>query len=201
MPLQAEQRALTQFRKAGGILRTSQALERGIHPRILYHLRDEGRLEEVSRGLFRIADLPPLSEPDLITVAGRVPRAVICLLSALHFHGLTVEIPHEVSIALPPGTKSPAIAHPPVRVYRFAAPMFSAGVDTHTLDGVPVRIYSPAKSVADAFRFRNRIGLDVALHAMRTGLSTRKITPADLSRFAKICRVERPMRPYLEALL
>ena len=182
-------------------MRTSQALELGIHPRTLYRLRDDGRLEQISRGVFRLADLPPMEDPDLVAVASRVPRAVICLVSALHFHGLTVEIPHEVSLALPQGTKSPVLDHPPIRVFRFAAQMYEAGLETHTIDAVPVRIYGPAKSVADAFRFRNRLGVDVALHALRTGLNERRFTPAELVRFAKICRVERQMRPYLEAVL
>lgn len=201
MPATAEQAALGRFRRRGGLLRTSQALKLGIHPRTLYRLRDAGRLQQVSRGVFRLADLPPMADPDLVAVAARVPRAVVCLISALHFHGLSLEIPHEVSIALPPATKSPKLDHPPLRVFRFAGASFTAGVETHQMDGVAVKIYGPAKSVADAFRFRNRIGLDVAMQALRTAVTDGRVKPAEIVRYARICRVERAMRPYLESVL
>lgn len=188
------------FRKAGGVLRTAQVLRAGVHRRDLYALRDAGALELVSRGVYRLAGLPALSDPDLITVTTRVPRAVIALVSALHFHGLTTEIPHQVSIALPRGTSRPKLDWPPLRVYRFSGEMLTAGVETHERDGVRLRIYGAAKTVADCFRFRNRLGIDVAVEALRTGLEERKFTPAELLRAAKICRVDRIVRPYLEAL-
>ena len=188
------------FRKAGGVLRTGKALRAGVHPRDLYALRDAGVLERVSRGLYRLSDLPPLAEPDLVTVAARVPRAVIALISALHFHKLTTEIPREVSIALPPGTARPRLDWPPLRVYRFSGAMFTSGVETHDRDGVRLRVYGAAKSVADCFKFRNRLGIEVAVEALRTGLEERKFTPAEVLRAARICRVDRIVRPYLEAL-
>ncbi len=188
------------FRRAGGVLRTTQALEAGAHPRDLYALRDAGLLERVSRGVYRLAELPPLSEPDLVTVAARVPKAVIALVSALHFHGLTTEIPHEVSIALPRGTVRPRLDWPPLRVYRLSGMMFTSGIEAHERDGVSVRVYGPAKTVADCFKFRNQLGVDVALEALRTGLSERRFTPADILRVAKIGRVDRIVRPYLEAM-
>ncbi len=191
---------LEAFRHAGGGLRTSQALRAGIHPRDLYALRDQGILEQVSRGVYRLADLPPLDEPDLVTVATRVPKAVIALVSALYFHGLTTDIPHQVSIALPTGTARPKLDWPPLRVYRFSEPMFSAGIEIHERDSVRLRIYSAAKTVADCFRFRNRLGIGVAVEALRTGLEEGQFTPADLLRVAKTCRVDRVVRPYLEAL-
>ena len=188
------------FRRAGGILRTSEALRAGIHPRDLYALRDAGALEQISRGVYRLADLPPPAEPDLFTVAARVPRAVIALVSALHYHGLTTEIPHEVSIALPYGSSRPRLDWPPFRVYWFSGVMFTAGIETHNRDGVRLRIYEPAKTVADCFRFRNRLGIEVALEALRTGLAERKLTPASVLQAARLCRVERVIRPYLEAM-
>ena len=189
------------FRQAGGVLRTTQALRIGVHQRELYALRDAGVLERVSRGVYRLADLPPLSEPDLVTVASRLPKAVIALISALRFHGLTTEIPHEVSIALPRGTAQPSLEWPPLRVYRFSGTMFTAGIETQERDGVKVRVYGAAKTVADCFKFRNRLGVDVAIEALRSGLDERAFTPSDLQRMAKICRVDRVVRPYLEALL
>lgn len=188
------------FLQAGGVLRTSQALRAGVHPRDLYALRDAGALEPVSRGVYRLADLEPLAEPDLVTVAARVPKAVIALVSALHFHGLTTEIPHEVSVALPPGTARPRLDWPPLRVYRLSGQMFTSGIETHEQDGVPLRVYSAAKTVADCFKFRNRLGIEVAVTALREGLAERRFTPAEMLRAAKTCRVDRIVRPYLEAL-
>lgn len=198
---QGQKRALDAFRRAGGVLRTSQALEAGIHPRDLYALRDAGALTIISRGVYRVAELPPLREPDLVTVAARVPKAVVCLISALHFHGLTPEIPHVVSIALLPGTAAPKLAWPPVRVYRFSRPVFEAGIEDHNSDGVRVRVYGPAKTVADCFKFRNRLGIDVPVEALRAGLREGKFKAAEVMQFAKVCRVEKVMRPFLEAML
>lgn len=188
------------FRRAGGVLRTTEALRAGVHPRDLYALHDAAVLERVSRGIYRLADLPPVAEPDLFTVSARIPKAVIALVSALHYHGLTTEIPHEVSIALPRGTSRPRLDWPPLRVYRFSGAMFTSGVETHERDGVRLRVYEPAKTVADCFRFRNRLGIDVTLEALRAGLARRMLTPAAVLRAARLCRVERVVRPYLEAL-
>jgi predicted transcriptional regulator of viral defense system len=188
------------FRRAGGILRTAQALRAGVHPRDLYALRDAGVLEQISRGVYRLADLPPLADPDLVTVALRVPKGVIALVSALHFHALTTEIPHEVSVALPPGTSRPKLDWPPVRVYWLSGAMYTSGIEVHKRDGVPLRVYGAAKTVADCFKFRNRIGIEVALDALRTGIQERKFTQAALLRMARTCRVGQIVRPYLEAL-
>jgi predicted transcriptional regulator of viral defense system len=193
--------ALTHFQEAGGVLRTSQALELGIHPRTLYQLRDEGRLECLSRGVYRLADLPFSGDPDLVIIAARVPRAVICLISALNLHGITTEIPHRVSFALPPATKRPEITNPPIQVSWFSGQAYSAGIEVHLMDGVPVRVYNAPKTVADCFKFRNRLGVDVAVEALRSGLEEGLVVPAELFRYAQICRVERVLEPYLAAIL
>ncbi|MGH9381049.1 MAG: type IV toxin-antitoxin system AbiEi family antitoxin domain-containing protein [Thermoanaerobaculia bacterium] len=196
-----EIRAREIFREAGGVLRTGQALRAGIHPRDLYALRDTGALETVSRGVYRLAELPPLAEPDLATVAARVPKAVIAMVSALHFHRLTTEIPHAVSIALPKGSSRPRLDWPPLRVYWFSGAMYTEGIETHERDGVILRVYSAAKTVADCFRLRNRLGVDVAVGALRTGLEERHFAPAEVLRAARVCRVGRVIRPFLEVLL
>jgi predicted transcriptional regulator of viral defense system len=195
-----EAKARDAFSRAGGVLRGAQALRAGVHPRDLYALRDAGALEQVSRGVFRLSDLPPFADPDLVTVALRIPKAVIALVSALHFHRLTTEIPHEVSIALPQGTSRPKLAWPPLHVYRFSGAMFTSGIETHERDGVRLRVYGVAKTVADCFRFRNRLGIELVVEALRTAIEERKITPAELLRAARTCRVDRIVRPYLEAL-
>lgn len=196
----AEARVRTVFRRAGGVLRTSQAQRAGIHPRDIYALRDNGVLECVSRGVYRLADLPPLAEPDLVTVALRVPRGVVALISALRYHGLTTEIPHEISIALPKGTARPRLDWPPLQVHWLSGEMFDFGIETHDLDGVPVRIYGAAKTVADCFKFRSQLGIGVAVEALRLGLEEQCFTPAEALHAAKVCRVGAVVRPYLEAL-
>jgi predicted transcriptional regulator of viral defense system len=188
------------FRKHGGILRASEAIALGIHPRTLYRLRDENRLVTVSRGLYRLADLPELSDPDLVSVATRIPQAAVCLISALAFHEITTEIPHDVSIALPRTVKRPRLDYPPLRVFWFSGEALTEGIEEHKIDGVKVRIYGPEKTVADCFKFRNRIGLDVAIEALKLCRERRGSTPRKLLHYARICRVERVMRPYLEAL-
>jgi predicted transcriptional regulator of viral defense system len=188
------------FRKHGGMLRASEAIALGIHPRTLYRLRDENRLVTVSRGLYRLADLPELSDPDLVSVATRIPQAVICLISALAFHEITTEIPHEVSIALPRTVKKPRLDYPPLRVFWFSGEALTEGIEKRKIDGVMVRIYGPEKTVADCFKFRNRIGLDVAIEALKLCREGRGSTPRKLLHYARICRVERIIRPYLEVL-
>ena len=179
----------------------ADALRAGIHRRTLYQLRDAGRIEPLSRGLYRLADAPPLGHPDLVTVALRVPRGVVCLISALAFHDLTTQVPHEVSVAVPRGTEPPRIDYPPVRVFRFSPAPFVAGVETHRLDGIPVRVYNREKTLADCFKYRSTIGLDTALEAVRLYRQRGRVNVNSLLEFAQVCRVSRVMRPYLEALL
>lgn len=183
----------------GGTARTSAILAAGVHSRDLYAARDSGDLVEVTRGLFRLAELP-LTEPDLIAVAKRMPRAVLCLVTALHMHGLTQEIPRAVHVALPRGVHPARLAFPPLEVYHFSATSHDAGVEEREVDGVRVRVTSPAKSVADAFKFRSRVGLETAVDALKQALRTRAATPAEIHRMARVDRVQAVLRPYLEAL-
>jgi len=194
-------RATKIFKKHGGILRTSQALQAGIHPETLYAMRDSGKLEVISRGVFRLSDIPPLGYPDIVTVATRVSHGVICLISALAFHELTTQIPHEVHLALKRGAEEPRIDYPPVKTYRFTGEAFTAGTDVHDLDGVSVRIYSPEKTLADCFKFRNKVGVDTVIEAIRFYRERKKTKVDDLMKYATICRVGKTMRPYLEAIL
>ena len=189
------------FRTQAGVLRTSEVIGLGIHPRTLYAMRDAGVLEQLGRGLYRLADLPPLEHPDLVSVALRVPTGVLCLLSALSLHDLTSQIPHEVYLALRRGAERPRLGHPPVRPFWFTGRAFSEGVETHTLDGIEVRVYGAAKSVADCFKYRNKLGIDVAVEALRLYLRRRGARVDDLLGHARVCRVEKVMRPYIEALL
>jgi predicted transcriptional regulator of viral defense system len=195
----ATEKARTAFGNCGGTMRTGEAIAAGIHPRTLYAMRDAGELELLTRGVYRLADLPPLSEPDLATVAKRVPQGVVCLISALTFHQLTSQIPHEVHLALPRSARTPTLRYPPLHVFRFSEPAFSVGIETHSMDGVPVRVYGPEKTLADCFKFRNKIGLDVALEALQNYRKRRRPQFQQVLEFARVCRVENVLRPYLEA--
>ena len=201
MNAETTRRAIDSFRERGGVLRTRDAFAAGIHPRTLYRLRDDGVIEQVSRGVYRLAEMPPLAYPDLVTVALRVPRAVICLISALAYHDATSEVPHEVHIALPRRTKPPRLDHPPLRVFWFSGAAMSEGIETVEVDGVEARVYDLPKTVVDCFRFRNKLGLDVAIDALNRAVHDNKVRPAELLRYARLCRIESVILPYLEAIL
>ena len=195
------EKAIGEFRRHGGMLRTKDAISAGIHPRTLYALRDDGTVELLSRGLYRLADAPPLANPDLIAVAKRTPQGVICLLSALSFHEITTQIPHEIYLAIPRNAEAPRIDYPPVRVFWFAGESFSEGIETHRLDDVPVRIYSLEKTLADCFKYRNKIGMDTVLEALRLYRDRKSVDVDALMQYAKVRHVQDVMRPYLEAIL
>jgi len=164
-------------------------------------MRDAGMLECLDRGLYRLTDLPPLSDPDLVTVANKIPKSVICLISALHFHDITAQIPHAVSIAVGRGTEPPRLEYPPIQLYWFSGESFTAGIEVHYIDKTRVQVYSAEKTLADCFKYRNKIGMDTVLEALTLYRDQRKPKPKKLIEYAKVCRVEKVMRPYLEALL
>lgn len=194
-------RAIIVFKEHGGIMRTAYALRQGIHPSTLYRMRDSGMLETVSRGVYRLADGKQLSNPDLVTVAARIPEGVICLISALAFHQLTTQIPHVVHIALQRGATEPYLEFPPIKTYRFSGEAFTAGIEIHQLDGVRMRVYSPEKTLADCFKFRQKIGLETVVEAVRFYRERKRIAVDEIMRYAVICRVQTIIRPYLQAIL
>ena len=118
----------------------------GIHPRILYRLRDTGHFEQLSRGVYRLTSSEATSNPDLVTVATRIPKAVICLISALAFHEITTQIPHHIAIALPTNAKAPSLDYPPIQAHKFSAASYQAGIEPHQIDGAYIKIYSPEKN-------------------------------------------------------
>lgn len=187
------------FRSCGGQLRMSEAIERGISRYMLYALRDKGVIEQVSGGVYRLVELPPMSNPDLVTVGLRFPNAVICLVSALAYHEITTQIPHSVSVAVPRQSRRPSLDYPPLSVHRFSDRAFREGIQEHKIDGVPVKIYSPEKTLADCFKFRNKIGMDVVLEALKLSKARKHFNIEALFKYAKVCRVEKVMHPYLEA--
>lgn len=189
------------FADRGGIMSTREVLDAGVHPETLYRMRDLGLLEKVARGWYRLPGLPPLAAPDLAEVALRMPTGIICLESALSFHNLTSQIPYVVHVTAPYGRKMPKIDYPPVRIFWFSQATYDEGFDRHVQDGVKVPIYSPAKTVADCFKFRNKIGLDVAVEGLRMYLRSDNVRVDELIHYSKLCRVQNVMKPYLETLL
>ena len=189
------------FRSVGGTLRMGQALEAGINRSTLYQMRDTHVVERISRGLYRLSSLPELSTPDLAVVAGRIPAGVICLVSALSFHELTTQIPHAVDIAIARESRPSNLEYPPIRSYRFSGAAFCEGIDEVTIDGQTIRIYCPEKSLADIFKYRKKLGLDIALEALKAWHARGTGSIPKLMDYAKVCRVEGVLRPYLEALL
>ncbi len=195
------EKALRLFRRRGGMLRTGQAIRLGIHPRTLYALRDKGELEQLGRGLFRLSTARPLRNPDLIPIAVRVPRGVVCLISALAYHDLTTQVPHAIDLALPTHAQVPKTGGIPIRVFWFSERSYRSGIEVVRMDRVPIRIYSVEKTIADCFKYRNKIGLDVAIEALRTYKQRkRRRNIQALMKFAQIDRVLRVMRPYMEAI-
>jgi predicted transcriptional regulator of viral defense system len=197
----ASSRAKAIIRDCGEVIRTVDALKRGIHPRTLYQLRDSGQLVELSHGVYRLEGCAPLSNPDLVIVASRVPKAIVCLISALAFHEITTQIPHHVSIALPKGATTPQIEFPPIVSHRFSGASLTEGIEEQHVDGVLVKIYCPEKTIADCFKFRNKIGIDVAIEALKLYKARKNFDLKMLLKYAKICRVKNVMLPYLEASL
>ncbi|OGA41703.1 MAG: transcriptional regulator [Betaproteobacteria bacterium RIFCSPLOWO2_12_FULL_62_13] len=197
----SEYRVFRHIRKKG-ILRPKELKPLGVRQETLWRLYRKGKLERLGWGVYGLADRPVTAKHSLAQAAKKVPNGIICLLSALRFHDLTTQAPFEVWMALDrkawlprPG---PGLAF---RFHRFSGEALSAGVEHHVVDGVPVRVYCPAKTVADCFKFRNKIGFDVALEALRDCWRERKASMEELSRYAKICRVANVMRPYLESLV
>jgi predicted transcriptional regulator of viral defense system len=188
------------FQKNNGVMKSSQLFKLGVQPRVLYEMRDKGLVIQEGRGLYRLANEQVWSDPDLAVVSLQIPKGVICLISALYFHQITTQIPHEVYIALPKDSEKPRIKYPPTRFFWISPAPFKAGIEKHKVDNVDIRVYSVAKTIADSFKFRNSIGMDVALEALREGLRQKKATLNEIQRFAQIDRVEKIMQPYLEAL-
>jgi len=189
------------FKRNGGVMRASAAIAAGIQPRTLYWMRDEGILELLSRGVYHHSSLPLPPRPDVAAVAQRVPEAVLCLVSALDFHEVGTRIPAEVQIALPHGTKAPRIDYPRIWAFHMGEASFQAGVEVTRVGATPLRVFGVAKTVADCFKYRNRIGPDIAVEALQEVIREKRATPAEIMEFAKIDRVAAIVRPYLEALL
>jgi len=183
-----------------GIVRPRDIEAIGLPREYLIRLHRQGKLNRSGRGIYTVPDANITERHSYAEVAKRVPEAVICLLSALAFHGITTQSPPSVWIALRKGARKPVLPSPSLRIVRLSGPSLTEGIDNHQVEGVPVRVYSAAKTVADSFKFRNKIGLDVAIEALKDCLRQKKATVNEIYRYAKLCRVSNVIRPYMEAL-
>ncbi len=183
-----------------GIARTAEIEARGVPRAQLYQLVETGLVERLARGVYVASGHAPTAEHTLAHVAKRVPAGVFCLLTALQFHNLTTQSPGEVWIALPEKARKPRLDYPRLRVARFSGKALTSGIETHQIEGVEIRIYSAAKTVADCFKYRNKVGIDVAVEALRDFSRSHRGGATELAGFAKVCRVSRVMQPYLDAI-
>jgi predicted transcriptional regulator of viral defense system len=191
---------LLQLAKKRQIVRTKDASALGIPRNYFTRLVRKGVLEKVGRGLYTSPDFSGTEHLTLIEAAYRVPKGVVCLLSALRFHNFTTQSPHEVWMAIGQKAWAPKVSAPPIRLVRMSGPALHYGVKEYTFSGAALRVFSPAKTVADCFKFRNKIGLDVAIEALKESRRTKKATMDELWAAAQVCRVANVMRPYLESL-
>lgn len=183
-----------------GLVRPKDLEALGITRARLARLVAEGRVLRQGRGVYVATGHPPTAEHTLAHVAKRVPEGVFCLLTALRFHGLTTQSPAEVWIALPEKARRPRLDYPRLRVARFSGAALTEGIEQHEVEGVTIRVTSPAKTVADCFKYRNKIGIDVAVEALRDAVRSRKAKVSEIDRVAEVCRIRSVIRPYLEAL-
>ena len=195
-----EKNAVRIIKANKGVIKANEAIKKHIHPRTLYSLRNKGVLEQISYGLYKLKQ-NKISHPDFVTVALRVPDGVICLISALAFHNLTTQIPHQVWMAVKRGAHRPRIDCPPISIHQFSKRSFFSGVDKYTFDKIPVKIYNPEKTIVDCFKFRNKIGMNIVLEALAFYRERKTFNPSKLIQYAKICRIENTIKPYIESII
>jgi len=189
------------FHKHGGIARFSSIRKAGFHPDFLKNLEEDNMIEKIGRGLYRLSDAEFGSYPDYVLVSLQASKGVICLVSALYFHKVTSEIPRFVDIALPVGARANKINYPPVKYYHFSYKSWEAGIEEYGTAGYKIKIYNLAKTLADCFKFRNKIGPEVVREAIKTAVMEKKAKPKNIMYYAKICRVDRIIKPILETLI
>jgi predicted transcriptional regulator of viral defense system len=192
--------SLLDLAQGKALLRPSDAVARGHSRLYLAQLAQRGLVDKVSRGLYALPQRKASEFASLAEVASKHPQALVCLLSALTFHGLTTQAPFEVWIAVDNKARAPQMPYPPLRIARFSGPALTEGVELHNIEGVPVKITSVPKTIADCFKYRNKIGLDVAMEALKEAWSAKRVSMDELWHYGQICRVQNVMRPYLEGL-
>ena len=195
----ARDRTLKLARRRKGVTPRELATE-GIHRQVLTRLVAEGQIERIARGVYRLPEQSITENHGLAVAAATIPQGVVCLLSALQFHGIGTQLPSEVWMAIDRRAWRPVLRYPPLRIVRYTGAALTEGVGRHVIEGRAVKVYNVAKTLADCFKYRNKIGLDVGLEALREAWRGKRFTMDELDRYATICRVQRVMQPYLEAL-
>ncbi|SRR6266480_38471 len=183
-----------------GFFRAVDMEARGIPRRYLAAMQRRGEVQRVARGLYRLRSAPATELETIAAVSKRIPGAIVCLLTALHIHGIGTQAPRDVWIALDRKARKPQVSGLRVKVVRFSGPMLRYAIKTREVLGVTVRLTSPARTVVDCFRYRNKIGLDVALEALRDAIRSRKVTAGEIARVAEVCRIQTVISPYLESI-
>ena len=189
------------LKKKGGMVSYARIIDAGFNKALLKTSLNSGRINRIDRGLYSLSEGVSFPNPDLTAISIRVPKGVVCLFSALAFHEVTTEIPQFVGIAIARGAHANKIKYPPVKFYRFASKAWEAGIEEHKVKGYKIRVYSLAKTIADCFKFRNKIGVDVARDALKVAVKEKGIKPTEIIQYAKICRVDKLLKPILEAML
>lgn len=198
--METSPQAILDLARKRGLIRPRDLEPLGLPRVTLTRLVRQGALTRVARGLYALPDRSISEHTALAEVARKHPQAIVCLLSALRFYNLTTQSPFEVWLAIPNKARAPRMDYPPLRIVRFSGPALTEGIEVHMIDGVPVRITGVAKTVADCFKYRNKIGLDVALEALREAWREKRVSTDELWRYAELCRVANVMRPYLESI-
>jgi len=196
-----EKKFIEFLKKRGGMVSYKEIIKAGFNKAFLRNNLDSGQIQKVDRALYRLSDGFTLSNPDLVAVSIKVSKGVVCLLSALAFHEATSEIPHYVNIAIPRGAYANKINYPPVKFYRFTSKAWKAGIEKFEIEGYQIKVYSLAKTIADCFKFRNKIGMDVAREALKIAITEKGVQPKEIMQYAEICRVDNIIKPILEAML
>ena len=189
------------LKQKGGMASFSELDKAGFNKALIKSSLISNNIQKLDRGLYSLSEGMSFSNPDLVAISIKIPKGTICLLSALAFHEATNEIPKYVDVAIPRGTHESKVKYPPVRFYRFAPDTWKAGVEKHEIKGHTVKIYSLAKTVADCFKFRSRIGINVAREALKVAITEKHVKPKDIMEYAKICRVDKIIKPILEAMI
>ena len=201
MKVESKRQQVIDLVRGQSVIRPRDLKEYGLPKDYLYILAQEGVIERIGRGLYQWPNKDLGRHHSLIEISKLAPKAVVALLSALNYHNITTQNPHQIWLAIDRKAWRPEISYPPVRFVTMSAESLHSGVETHLIEGVPIKVFNPAKTVVDCFKYRGKIGLDVALEALREGWSSRKFTIDELQNYAKICRVQKVMQPYLESLV
>jgi predicted transcriptional regulator of viral defense system len=201
MPFQTQHERLMELFESSPVLKATAIVEHGVDRKTIQRMVQTGEIQRIGRGLYRLSDHAVGSYHSFVEAQMLVESGVVCLLSALFFHEMGTQTPRSVWLAVPRPSRIPNTADQPLRIVTISEPAFSAGIERHEIEGVTVKVYSPAKTIADCFKYRNKLGIDVAIEALREAVRWKKASPDELLRFAEVCRVRTVMMPYLESVV